>query len=152
LDFLINLEEKTLAMMSLQSLHTKIPPLFYFAHNKMLCCGDITRVIVPMPKLLPQEARVYPSRIPPPPINPPRQRIIFTEHDPSPPELKVVELKEEIKPEADGSEKIDIKTIMDPTSVQDIKIRVSRLPPLPRSPRRLCTTRLPEVPRQLYSS
>ncbi len=93
---------------------------------------------------MPQEPRVHP---------PPRQRIIFTEQDPSPPELKIIIPEvEEIKPEPDGSEKIDIKTIMDPTSVQDIKIRVSRLPPLPRSPRRLCTTRLPEVPRQSYSS
>ena len=97
-----------------------------------------------MPKLLPQEPRVHP---------PPRQRIIFTEQDPSPPELKInIPEVEDIKPEPDGSEKIDIKTIMDPTSVQEIKIRVSRLPPLPRSPRRLCTARLPEVPRQSYSS
>ena len=42
----------------------------------------------------------------------------------------------------------DITTIMDPTSIKEIKIRISKMPPLPRSPRRLCTTRLPLVPRQ----
>lgn len=107
---------------------------------------------------------------------PTRRPIIFTEiyEDPSAPQLKAEKQSETrqeqpvetleiiIQDEAldkedvgtlntsqEETKKDDITTIMDPTSLKDIKVRVSKMPPLPRSPRRLCTSRLPQVPRRI---
>lgn len=134
-----------------QSLHRMIPPLFSFAYKKMFCCSDIAKVTIPVPS--PSALQRNPT-------------VIFTEEreDPIAPEkkpevsevtckldktdkideTKTIDIDEEIRDEKKEDIK-DIKnitkfmeTVMDPTSVKDIKIRILRMPALPRSPRRLC--------------
>jgi hypothetical protein len=102
----------------------------------MFCCGDNAVVVIPVPT--PTQLRRNPT-------------VIFTEEREDPVAPPIAEKKEEAKiPEAKETvdvdeyrinEKEDIKditTVMDPTSVKDIKIRILRMPALPRSPRRLC--------------
>jgi hypothetical protein len=106
----------------------------------MFCCGDVAVVTVPVPS--PSALRLRPT-------------VIFTEEreDPIAPEKKqdipqkVPEPKLDLDKKVDIDEhvvvkkiekNVDITTVMDPTSVKDIKIRIQRMPALPRSPRRLC--------------
>ena len=110
----------------------------------MFCCGDNAVVVIPVPT--PTQLRRNPTVIfteeredPIAPYIAPEKQD-EQENIPKPKETIDLDEKEEIKDSIDEKKDIkDITTVMDPTSVKDIKIRILRMPALPRSPRRLCT-------------
>jgi len=145
-----------------QSLHRRIPPLFSFAYKKMFCCSDIAKVTIPVPS--PRALQRNPTVI----FTEEREDPIAPEKKPEVREVpkpkidtvdtidkidtidkvdkidttRTIDIDEEIQREEKKEDIKDIatvmETVMDPTSVKDIKIRILRMPALPRSPRRLC--------------